>query len=125
VAFVAAPCSRNASPPSRQRSAPAATWESSRWTCPVAREGRPAAADDPEGTIIDVPGSHGQGIGLFELQSPCGRKYYGHTGGTPGFATFVAGSRDGRRMIVIAVNDISQDALQSKGKYLDKLLCPR
>jgi D-alanyl-D-alanine carboxypeptidase len=75
-------------------------------------------------TVIDVPGSHGEGMGLFELRSPCGRKYYGHTGGTPGYATFVAGSRDARRMVVIAVNGISQSALQSMGKHLDKLLCP-
>ena len=74
--------------------------------------------------VIEVPGSHGQGMGFFELRSPCGRKYYGHTGGTPGYATFVAGSRDGRRMVVIAVNGISQGALQAMGKYLDKLLCP-
>ena len=75
-------------------------------------------------TVIDVPGSHGQGLGLFELRSPCGRKYYGNTGGTPGYATFVAGSRDARRLVVIADNGISQDALQAMGKYLDKLLCP-
>ena len=76
-------------------------------------------------TVIDVPGSHGQGMGLFELRSPCGRTYYGHTGGTPGYATFVAGSRDARRIVVISVNGISQDALQAMGLYLDKLLCPR
>jgi D-alanyl-D-alanine carboxypeptidase len=76
-------------------------------------------------TVLDVPGSHGQGLGLFELRSPCGRPYYGNTGGTPGYATFVAGSRDARRIVVISVNGISPDALQAMGLYLDKLLCPR
>ncbi len=45
--------------------------------------------------------------------------------GTPGYATFVAGSRDARRIVVISVNGISQDALHAMGLYLDKLLCPR
>ena len=44
-----------------------------------------------------VPGSHGEGLGLYRLPSPCGRWFYGHTGGTPGYVTFAAGSRDGRR----------------------------
>jgi D-alanyl-D-alanine carboxypeptidase len=39
-----------------------------------------------------VPGSHGEGMGLYRLPSPCGRWFYGHTGGTPGFVTFAAGS---------------------------------
>jgi D-alanyl-D-alanine carboxypeptidase len=29
-----------------------------------------------------VPGSHGHGMGLARLGSPCGRWFYGHTGGT-------------------------------------------
>jgi D-alanyl-D-alanine carboxypeptidase len=76
-------------------------------------------------TVLDVPGSHGQGLGLFQLRSPCGRPYYGNTGGTPGYATFVAGTRDARRLVVISVNGISPSALQAMGRYLDKLLCPR
>jgi D-alanyl-D-alanine carboxypeptidase len=75
-------------------------------------------------TVLDLPGSHGQAMGLFELRSPCGRKYFGHTGGTPGYATFVAGSRDGRRVVVVAINGISQSALLAMGRYLDRLLCP-
>ena len=76
-------------------------------------------------TKTRVPGSHGEGLGLYELPSPCGRWYYGHAGGTPGYVTWAAGSRDGRKLVVLAVNGVSQDALQALGKYLDGLLCRR
>ena len=72
-----------------------------------------------------VPGSHGEGLGLYKLPSPCGRWYYGHAGGTPGYVTWAAGSRDARRIVVLAVNGISHGALQDLGRYLDGLLCRR
>ena len=72
-----------------------------------------------------VPGSHGQGMGLSKLGSPCGRWYYGHTGGTPGYVTFAAGSSDGRRIVVVSVNGVGSDAIQAMGRYLDDLLCRR
>jgi D-alanyl-D-alanine carboxypeptidase len=72
-----------------------------------------------------VRGSHGEGLGLYRLPSPCGRWYYGHAGGTPGYVTWAAGSRDGRRLVVLGVNGVSQDGLQELGKYLDGLLCRR
>jgi D-alanyl-D-alanine carboxypeptidase len=74
-------------------------------------------------TETKVPGSHGEGLGLYRLPSPCGRWYYGHAGGTPGYVTWAAGSRDARRMVVLAVNGVSQEALQALGRYLDGLLC--
>jgi D-alanyl-D-alanine carboxypeptidase len=76
-------------------------------------------------TPTKVPGSHGEGLGLYKLPSPCGRWYYGHAGGTPGYITWAAGSRDGRRLVVLAANGISSSALQALGKYLDGLLCRR
>ena len=76
-------------------------------------------------TPTKVPGSHGEGLGLYKLPSPCGRWYYGHAGGTPGYVTWAAGSRDGRKLVVLAANGISDSALQALGKYLDGLLCRR
>ena len=70
-----------------------------------------------------VPGSHGEGMGLYRLPSPCGRWFYGHTGGTPGYVTFAAGSRDGRRFYVVDWNGVSPDAIHAMDKYLDDLIC--
>jgi D-alanyl-D-alanine carboxypeptidase len=71
-----------------------------------------------------VPRSHGSGLGIFKLGSPCGRWFYGNTGGTPGYLTFVAGSRDGRRLYVMALNGIDPRAMETiAGPYLDELLC--
>ena len=73
-----------------------------------------------------VPGSHGEGLGLYRLGSPCKRWFYGHTGGTPGYITFAAGWRDGRRFVVLAVNGVGPDAIAAMGRYLDtRLLCRR
>ncbi len=70
-----------------------------------------------------VPGSHGEGMGLYRLPSPCGRWFYGHTGGTPGYVTFAAGSRDGRRFYVVDWNGVSRTAIEAMDKYLDDLIC--
>ncbi len=71
-----------------------------------------------------VPGSHGEGLGLYRLRSNCGRSYWGHTGGTPGYVTFAAGSRDGRQLVVLAVNGVGPGAIRAMGRYLDsRLLC--
>ena len=70
-----------------------------------------------------VPGSHGEGMGLYRLPSPCGRWFYGHTGGTPGYVTFAAGSRDGRRFFVVDWNGVSPTAIDAMNVYLDDLLC--
>src|SRR5262245_26555627 len=52
----------------------------------------------PPGLVAEmakiVPRSHGEGLGLYRLPSPCGRTFYGHTGGTRGYITFAAGLRD-------------------------------
>jgi D-alanyl-D-alanine carboxypeptidase len=70
-----------------------------------------------------VPGSHGEGLGLYRLGSPCGRVFFGHTGGTPGQITFAAGSRDARRFFVLSVNGVSPPAIAAMGRFLDELLC--
>ena len=75
--------------------------------------------------MMIVPGSHGEGMGLYRLGSPCKRMYFGHTGGAPGYITFAAGSRDGRRIVVVAVNGVSGPAIQAMGLFLDDLLCRR
>jgi D-alanyl-D-alanine carboxypeptidase len=69
-----------------------------------------------------VPGSYGEGLGIFRLRSPCHRWYYGNTGGTPGYITF-RGLRDGHRTVVLAVNGVSPHAIEAMGRYLDDLLC--
>jgi D-alanyl-D-alanine carboxypeptidase len=70
-----------------------------------------------------VRDSHGEGTGLYRLPSPCGRWFYGHTGGTPGYVTFAAGSRDARRFFVVDWNGVSPAAIDAMDRYLDALLC--
>ena len=70
-----------------------------------------------------VRDSHGEGLGLYRLPSPCGRWFYGHTGGTPGNITFAAGSRDGSRFFVINWNGVSTEAIRAMDDYLDALIC--
>jgi hypothetical protein len=41
-----------------------------------------------------------------------------------GYITFAAGSRDGRQLVVLAVNGVGPAAIQAMGRYLDRrLLC--
>ena len=70
-----------------------------------------------------VPRSHGEGLGLYRLRSPCGLWFYGHTGGTPGYITFAAGLRDGSRMFVFAWNGVGPEAITAMDAYVDDLLC--
>ena len=70
-----------------------------------------------------TPGGRGEGLGLYRLPSPCGRTYWGHTGGAPGYITFAAGSRDGRRIVVVAVNGVSPTGIEAMGHLVDRLLC--
>ena len=70
-----------------------------------------------------VPRSHGAGLGLFRLPTPCGRWFYGNTGGTPGYVTFAVGSADGHRLYVFSWNGVGPDAIQAMDRFLDDLLC--
>jgi hypothetical protein len=56
-------------------------------------------------------------------EAASGRWFYGHTGATPGYITFAAGTSDGRRMFVVAVNGVGEDAIGAMGRYLDDVLC--
>jgi D-alanyl-D-alanine carboxypeptidase len=70
-----------------------------------------------------VSRSHGEGLGLYRLRSPCGLWFYGHTGGTPGYITFAAGLQDGSRMFVFAWNGVGTEAIHAMDAYVDDLLC--
>jgi D-alanyl-D-alanine carboxypeptidase len=70
-----------------------------------------------------APHSHGEGLGIYRLPSPCKRWLWGHTGGTPGYVTFAAGSRDGRRFYVVDWNGVSPEAIRAMDEYLDELIC--
>jgi D-alanyl-D-alanine carboxypeptidase len=70
-----------------------------------------------------VPRSHGEGLGLYRLPSPCGPSLYGHTGGTRGYITFAAGLQDGSRMYVFAWNGVGEEAIHAMDAYVDDLLC--
>jgi D-alanyl-D-alanine carboxypeptidase len=70
-----------------------------------------------------APHSHGEGLGIYRLPSPCKRWLWGHTGGTPGYVTFAAGSRDGRRFYVVDWNGVSSEAIRAMDEYLDELIC--
>ena len=48
---------------------------------------------------------------------------YGHTGGTPGYVTFAAGSRDASRFFVVHWNGMSSEAIGAMDEYLDELIC--
>ena len=69
-----------------------------------------------------VPSIHRAGS-LYRLRAPCGRSYYGHTGGTPGYVAFAAGSRHASRLVVVAVNGVDPYALEvTMGRLVDELL---
>lgn len=71
-----------------------------------------------------APRSHGSGLGLFNLVSPCKpRTFFGNTGGTPGYMTFAAGSPDGRFLLVASVNGVGPSGIRAFGRLIDRLLC--
>ena len=72
-----------------------------------------------------TPRSHGTGLGIFNLKSPCRREYFGNTGGTPGYATFAAGSPGAKLIVVAAINGVGSEALRAFGRLVDRLLCPK
>jgi D-alanyl-D-alanine carboxypeptidase len=72
-----------------------------------------------------VPGSRGEGMGLYRLPSPCGRWFYGHTGGMPGYVTFAAGTKDGQSLYIVNWNGVGPGAIDAMDDYLDALLCRR
>ena len=51
------------------------------------------------------------------------RTYFGHSGGTPGYITLAAATRDGRRFVVVAINGVGTNAIEAMGHLVDDLLC--
>jgi D-alanyl-D-alanine carboxypeptidase len=49
------------------------------------------------------PGVNGSGLGLYRYRTRCGT-VYGHTGNVPGYTTFIAASRSGRRSVTLQVS---------------------
>jgi len=49
------------------------------------------------------PGTNAAGLGIFRYRTSCGT-VFGHTGNFPGYTLFAASSPDGKRSVVVAVN---------------------
>lgn len=49
------------------------------------------------------PGENSAGLGIFRYQLDCGT-VFGHTGNFPGYAQFIATTRNGNRSVVVSVN---------------------
>ena len=54
---------------------------------------------DPPG-----PGENSAGLAVFRYETKCGTMW-GHTGNTPGYTQFIAASPNGRRSVVVSVNE--------------------
>jgi D-alanyl-D-alanine carboxypeptidase len=50
------------------------------------------------------PGKNAAGLGIFRYVTKCGT-VWGHTGNTPGYTQFAAASPDGRRSVVVSINE--------------------
>ncbi|PGS77909.1 D-alanyl-D-alanine carboxypeptidase [Bacillus cereus] len=65
-------------------------------------------------------GINGYGLGIFEIKLPNGVPIWGHTGGIPGFDTFVGGTHGGRHMLAVNLN--SRGRTESPGLFKSILL---
>ncbi|HEY8516082.1 MAG TPA: serine hydrolase domain-containing protein [Candidatus Binatia bacterium] len=59
----------------------------------------PGASSEPPG-----PGRNSAGLGIFRYETDCGT-LYGHTGNIFGYTQFAAATLDGRRSVVVSVNE--------------------
>jgi D-alanyl-D-alanine carboxypeptidase len=50
------------------------------------------------------PGYNSAGLALFRYETKCGTMW-GHTGNTPGYTQFMAASANGRRSVVVSINE--------------------
>ncbi|CAA9431979.1 Beta-lactamase class C-like and penicillin binding proteins (PBPs) superfamily [uncultured Rubrobacteraceae bacterium] len=50
------------------------------------------------------PGKNSAGLAVFRYETRCGT-VWGHTGNTPGYTQFMAASPDGRRSVVVSINE--------------------
>ncbi|WP_081481599.1 serine hydrolase domain-containing protein [Paenibacillus elgii] len=70
-------------------------------------------------TTVDSPlGKFG--LGIFELKTPDGQSYWGHSGGTYGFESRAFGSLDGKRIMVTCINAVGPDVYPAHDKILNK-----
>ena len=65
-------------------------------------------------------GINGYGLGIFEIKLPNGVPIWGHTGGIPGFDTFVGGTHGGRHMLAVNLNSMGRT--ESPGLFKSILL---
>ena len=65
-------------------------------------------------------GINGYGLGIFEIKLPNGVPIWGHTGGIPGFDTFVGGTHGGRHMLAVNLNSMGRT--ESPGLFKGILL---
>lgn len=65
------------------------------------------------------------GLGLAELPLSCGGSFYGHAGGTAGYASRTGVSPDGRRVVVLAAtgDGTMPDTLRATNALMDEQLC--
>jgi D-alanyl-D-alanine carboxypeptidase len=56
-------------------------------------------SSDPPG-----PGDNSAGLAVFRYETKCGTMW-GHTGNTPGYTQFIAASPNGKRSVVVSVNE--------------------
>jgi len=69
-------------------------------------------------TMVELDPGFGYGLGLYTIQTPCGR-IWGHDGGVPGYATFAWNDESGRRGFVAGLPTAQDEAI---GEALETLL---
>lgn len=62
------------------------------------------------------PGKNSAGLGVFRYETKCGT-VWGHTGNTPGYTQFMASSADGRRSVVVSINEQLTPKLGAPGVF--------
>ena len=62
------------------------------------------------------PGKNSAGLALFRYETKCGT-VWGHTGNTPGYTQFMASSADGRRSVVVSINEQLTPKLGAPGVF--------
>ena len=116
------PCTGSAAPGRTARSCRThATWRSSSARCCAGSSCRPRSSPRCGRLFRARTGTASASSGSARLAAAGSTET---PGGTPGYLTFAAGSRDGRRLYVIACERRRPRAMEAiAGPYLDDLLC--
>jgi D-alanyl-D-alanine carboxypeptidase len=77
---------------------------------------------DPNGTPMPDDGYSRYGLGLAELQTPCGTAW-GHEGRVPGFVSAAWLDDTVDRQVVVFVNATSDDLAETFQSVIDTALC--